>query len=88
MAIICSNIFNQTKNHGKVTLSAFASDIRNYNCGEIAIQSKKTGVIIRFRLHKEETDEEGDITHWVFVPLNSSEAKRANGVVKVIIWND
>jgi len=86
---VSSDIFKLHKKNGKVTLSAFASDIGfNSNRDWIAIQSNKTGTVIRFRLNKEETDEEGDITHWVFVPFDASEAKRANGVVEVIIWND
>lgn len=55
----------------------------------LAIQSDKTGRVVRFYMDGAKTDGEGELTHWTYKPL-PEDVRRMPDVadLKVIVFND
>jgi hypothetical protein len=55
----------------------------------IALKSDKTGTVVRYRLHHEDTDRDGDVLAWYYMPepvdvKAHPEARRTD----IVIFND
>jgi hypothetical protein len=70
------------------TFTAEASDLKPFSLekGKLVIKSARTGVSVEYELHETQTDREGDVQAWHFVPTKAS-AKHA-AQTKVNIFND
>ena len=79
--------------HGD-TLVAYASDIGFHGAGRmyrdaidrgIALRSHRTGTVERFCLASADSDGEGEVTGWRFIPAPENRTARA---IRVLIIND